>query len=297
MIAMTELTSRALFRSIEDDLLLSCHLLGKPTAKQLHRLHQDKISFRRMQGLMRQLSTGGDRLLTRINPLDIEQPIRSLPYVYLDTRQSRRHVEKTFGVPYRRVPPVPSRDWRFLRHDVEMIDELITYEVTARKRGIPFGYQPHFDADGLRVFPKVDIAWDDLTYRLRPEPDRTLVIGNYHIIHEKDLGQETIECGNIIRDATIGRKHLVYDALFRSGHLDQLGWQKQIVVYSIDSLRGTQKASRKRVKRCLETIPAQVDHTKIFFVDRQAFIDAGDDMSELPFVRGDGRGTPLPCWR
>ena len=245
---------------------------------------------------MRKLSTGPDHLLTRINPLDIEQPIRSLPFVYLDTRQSRRHIERTFAVPYRRVPPVPSRDWRFLRHDVEMVDELITYELTARKLGLPFGYQPHFDAEGLRVFPKVEIAWDNLTHSLRPEPDRTLIIGDYHIIHEKDLGQETIECGNIIRDATVGRKHLVYDALFQSGFLDQLGWRKSIVVYTIDSLRGTQKASRKRVKRCLETLPPQVDQTKIFFVDRQAFIGVGDDMTELPFVRGDGRVMPLPCW-
>lgn len=296
MIGATETTSRALFRSIEDDILLSCHLLGKPTAKQLHRLHRDKITFRQVQGLMRKLSTGPDHMLTRINPLDIEQPIRSLPYVYLDTRQSRRHIEQTFAVPFRRVPPIPSRDWRFLRHDVEMVDELITYELTARKLGLPFGYQPHFDAEGLRVFPKVDISWGHLTHAIRPEPDRTLIIGDYHIIHEKDLGRETIECGNIIRDATVGRKHLVYDALFLSGYLDQLGWRKKIVVYTIDSLRGTQKASRKRIKRCIETIPAQVDHTKIFFVDRQAFIDACDDMSELQFVRGDGQMMPLPCW-
>ncbi|MEM9423094.1 MAG: hypothetical protein AAF986_11470 [Pseudomonadota bacterium] len=297
MIASTAKNERVLFRNLDDEILLDCHLLGKPTAEQLMRLHQDHVTtIQQMRSTMRRLSTGPDRLLSRLKPFDIETPIRALPYVYLDTRLSRRHLEQVFGVPYRRVPPVPSRDWRFLRHDVEMVDELITYQLTAKKYGIPFGYQPHFDADGLRVYPKVEIAWDNLTHTLRPEPDRTLIIGDYHVIHEKDLGQETIECGNIIRDATVGRKHLVYDALLRSGTLDHLGWNKKIIVYSIDSLRGTQKASRKRVKRCLETIPEHVDHTKIFFTDRQSFMSAGDDLAELDFVRGDGRVMPLPCW-
>ncbi|MEL6830420.1 MAG: hypothetical protein AAFO63_09825 [Pseudomonadota bacterium] len=297
MLATAVTNERQLFKSIEDDILLSIHLLSKPTAQQLARRHGPDLSLRDAQGLLRRLSTGPDRMITRIKPLDIEQPILSLPYLYLDTRQSRRHIEQVFGVPYRRVPPTPSRNWDYLRHDVEMVDELITYELSAHSRSIPFGYQPHFDAEGLRVYPKVEISWNDLTHALRPEPDRTLIIGDYHVIHERDRGSETVECVNIIRDATVGRKHLVYDALLRSGFFDFLGWRKQIFVYSIDSMRSTQAASRKRIKRCLETIPAHVDHTKIFFTDRQSFMEAGDDMTALPFLRADGKVMPLPCWR
>ena len=296
MIARATTNNQQLFAQIEDEILLSCHLLGKPTTAALYRLHRGQVSTdRQLRTIMRRLSTGEDRMLQSIKPMDIEQPIRSLPYIYLDTTTSRRHVEKTFGVPYRRVPPVPSRDWRFLRHDVEMADELVTYELTARKHGLPFGYQPHILEEGT-FYPTVSITWDDILADIRPSPDRTLIIGDYLIIYEKDLGTETIECGNILRDASVGRKHLVYDALIRSGQLKDQGFKKTIVVFTIDSLRRNQTASRKRVKRCLGNIPAHVDHSRIFFTDRQSFMGAGDDIRDLPFIRGDGLVMPLPCF-
>jgi hypothetical protein len=281
----------------EDQVLLSCHLLSKSTAAQLFRLHSDHITTdRQLRGMMRRFSTGQDRMLNVIKPIDIAQPIRSLPYVYLDTRASRRHLEQRFGMTYRRVPPVPSRDWRFLRHDVHLVDELISFELTARQHAQPFGYEPHFDPEGQKLYPEITIGWNDLQHTLRPQPDKTLIVGDHHLIIEHDCGEETIECGNIIRDATIGRKHLVYDQLFRQGVFRQLGWGRTIIVYLIDSKRGTQNASRKRVKRCLESIPGEVDPTRIFFTDRQSFLGAGDDVSGHVFMRGDGRVTPLPCW-
>jgi hypothetical protein len=281
---------------LEEQVLLAVHLLGKPTAAQLHRLFADQVStHRQMQGILRRLSTGPDRALQRIKPLDIASPIRSLPFVYLDTRRSRRLIEAQFGVPYRRVPPVPSRDWRFLRHDVELVDDLIAFELTARRLGLPFGYQPHFDATGAKVYPKVTISWDGLTHTLRPEPDKTLIVGNTHLILEHDCGEETVECGNIIRDATLGRKHLVYDQLFRAGHLKAMGWGRTLIVYIIDSKRGNQKASRKRIKRCLETMPERVDRKRMFFIDRQALEQADGDLTELLFLRGCGTTMPLPC--
>jgi len=296
MIVRTVATEQSLFTHIEDEVLLSCHLLGKPTSAALYRLHHRHVSTdRQMRTIMRRLSTGSNRMLTSIKPMDIDQPIRSLPHIYLDTRLSRRHVEQMFGVPYRRVPPTPSRDWRFLRHDVELADELVSFELTAHKHGIPFGYQPHITDDGS-LYPIVPIAWDGISAELRPAPDRTLIVGDYHIILEKDLGTETIECGNILRDASVGRKHLVYDELIRSGHLKSNGPRNTIVAFTIDSLRQKQTASRKRVKRCLEAIPAHVDHSRMFFTDRQSFMQVGDDISELPFIRGDGKVMPLPCW-
>ena len=282
--------------AVEEQILLAVHLLAKPTAAQLFRLFADQVStHRQMQGILRRLSTGSDKALERIKPLDIAEPIRSLPYVYLDTRRARRILEAQFGVPYRRVPPVPSRDWRFLRHDVDLVDDLVAFELTARRLGLPFGYQPHFDANGAKLYPKVTITWDGLTHTLRPQPDKTLIVGNTHIILEHDCGEETVECGNIIRDATIGRKHLVYEQLLRSGALQDLGWHKVIIVYVIDSKRGTQKASRKRIKRCLETMPEGINRARIYFTDRQALMEAGDDVSTLSFLRGDGAVMPLPC--
>ncbi len=247
-----------------------------------------------MQGILRRLSTGPDRLLNVIKPMDIAQPIRSLPYVYLDTTRSRRLIEQHFGVPFRRPPRLPSRDWRFLRHDVEMCDELVAFELTARRQGLPFGYEPHFDAGGDPIYPEVTIHFNGLTQTLRPQPDKTLIIDDTRLILEHDCGQETIECGNIIRDATIGRKHLVYDQLFKSNRLQMLGWRKAIVVFMIDSRSGSRKASRQRMQRCLERIPCGLDATKCFFSDRQ--------MAELlagrpgMFVRGDGERLQPPCF-
>jgi hypothetical protein len=289
--------TRLFAASIEEQILLSVHLLGKPTAAQLFRLYQDQVgTLRQMQGILRRLSSGPDRMLNVINPMDIAKPIRSLPFIYLDTTRSRRLIEQLFGVPFRRVLTVPSRDWRFLRHDVEMVDELISFELTARWLGIPFGYEPHFDASGEPIYPKVTIHNDGLTHKLRPQPDKTLVVGDYHLIIEHDCSEEMIECDNIIRDATLGRKHLVYDQLFRSGALQTLGWNKTLVVYLIDSKRGKQSASRKRIKRCLENMSEEFVSARLYFTDRQSFVGSNDNVATHQFVRGDKRALQLPCF-
>ena len=282
---------------IEDRILLSCHLLGKPTSAQLFRLHSDIIpTLQKVRFLTAKLSKNTDGRLAVIAPIDIEQPYRKLPRVFLDTTQSRRHIEKTFGVPYRRVPVLPSRDWRFLRHDVTLVDELISFELTARAQGTAFGYESHYDVEGAPVYPRVTITDGALSHTLQPKPDKTLVVGKYHVVIEHDCGEETIGLGHIMRDATIARKHLVYDQLERSGVLDDLGWRKRLYAFVIDSNRATQKASRKRIKTCLETLPPFVNANRIFFVDRQSFMEAGDDISALNWVRGDGQAQVLPCW-
>jgi len=252
---------------VEEQILLSVHLLGKPTAEQLFRLHEREVgTLRRMQGILRKLSTGTDRMLNVIKPIDIAKPILSLPYVYLDTTKSRRFIEQRFGVPFRRPPEVPSRDWRFLRHDVTMCDELVAFELTAKKLGIPFGYQPLIDAEGKHILPKVEIAHDGLTHKLRPQPDKILIVGDTHIFLEHDCGQETIECGNIIRDATIGRKQLVYDGLFR-GHLNM--WKKAFVLYVIEAKSISESATDRRIDLCLETTSCIVDADRFFFFGRK----------------------------
>jgi hypothetical protein len=63
-----------------------------------------------------------------------------------------------------------------------MVDELISFELPARGLGIPFCYEPHFDAIGEPIYPKVTIHNDGLKHKLRPQPDKTLVVGNYHLI-------------------------------------------------------------------------------------------------------------------
>jgi hypothetical protein len=236
-------------------------------------------------------------MLAAIKPIDIAKPFRMMPYVYLDTTRSRRHLEKLMGVTFRRPSEMPSRDWRFLRHDVTLVDELISLELTARNLKVPFGYENHFDTEGVFVFPYLTIADGSLTHSLRPRPDKTLIIGNYHVVIEHDCGEETVALGNIIRDATIARKHLVYDQLERSGTLDDLGWSKRIYAYVIDGKRSTLKSSKKRVKRCLQTVLAHVNRHKIFFVDRQTFMAAGNDVRNVQWIRGDGCATVLPCWR
>lgn len=282
---------------IEDRVLLSCHLLGKPTSDQLYRLHADQVaSERSMRRITAKLSGGAEAALAVIKPLHIENTSLKLPHIYLDTTRSRRRLEKIMGIPFRRPTELPSRDWRFLRHDVTLVDELISFELTARAHQIPFGYESHFDEHGSYVYPYIEITDGTLQHKLQPRPDKTLIVGNHHLIIEHDCGEETVALGNIIRDATLARKHLVYDQLERSGSLDDLGWVKRLYLYVIDAKRSTQKSSRKRVKRCLETLPAHVNPHRVFFVDRQAFMEAGNDISAVQWVRGDGSVQTLPCW-
>jgi|GEM_PF-4233896 len=284
----------ALFSSgVEEQILLSVHLLGKPTAAQLFRLHEREVgTLRRMQGILRRLSTGPDRMLNVIKPFDIAKPILSLPYVYLDTTKSRRFIEQRFGVPFRRPPEVPSRDWRFLRHDVTMCDELVAFELIAKKLGVPFGYQPLIDAEGKHILPKVEIAHNGLTHQLRPQPDKILLVGGTHIFLEHDCGHETIECGNIIRDATIGRKQLVYDALFLS---DPWRWSQSIVVYVLSSKANSTAKEKRRIKKCLDAMPEMVNSRRLFFVVLSE-ITAASMMSDVSWYRGDGGLEEPSCW-
>ena len=235
--------------------------------------------------------------LAVIKPIDLNFPSRHMSHLYLDTTMSRRHLETAFGIPFRRPPELPSRDWRFLRHDATLADELISFELTARAHSLPFAYESHWDDDGKRLYPKVTIAHDDLIHTLRPQPDKTLFINGHRIILEHDCGEETIEISNIIRDATIARKHLVYDQLARMGAFDQLGWRKVVSLFIIDGKKGTMESSRKRIRRCVATIPDTVDARRIFFIDRQAFMETGDDVATLQYLRGDGQVMLLPCFR
>lgn len=281
-----------------DSVLLSCHLLGKATAAQLYRLHAGEISrHREMQNILRQLSTGDGRLLQRINPIDIENPIRSLPMVYLDTWASRRRIETVFGVQFRRPPAPPSRDWRFLEHDATLPDDLISFELTARKHSIPYGYQSHFDEEGTSLYPNVTIGDGAHTHTLRPRPDKTPIIGEYHLVHEHDLGEEQISLGHIIRDNTIARKALVYEAVEANGALDRLGWGKRLYTFVINGKKRTKTSSRKRIRTIIETLPNTVNPSRFYFVDRQTHQEAGNDVSGVTWLRGDGRAMPLPCWR
>ncbi|MEL7275564.1 MAG: hypothetical protein AAGK98_03765 [Pseudomonadota bacterium] len=280
-----------------DRVLLSCHLLGKVTAEQLYRVHREEISTdRQMRALLLRLSTGEDRLLQRIKPTDIEQPIRSLPYVYLDTWASRRRIEQVFGVPFRRPPEPPSRDWRFLEHDATLSDDIISFELTACALNLPFGHQTHFDAEGAPLFPKVMVTDGQHTHTLRPRPDKTLIVGGYHLVHEHDQGEEQVSLGHIIRDNTIARKALVYEAVEASGKLDQLGWGPRLYTFIVNGKKRTRASSRKRIQTMIETLPREVNPARFYFIDRQTHQAAGDDVSAVSWLRGDNRAMQLPVW-
>lgn len=281
---------------IEEQLLLSVHLLAKPTVKQLHRLHQNQIGHRKVQEVLKGL-TGRRGYLNVIKPIEIERPQLPLPYVYLDTRQSRRLIEATFGIPFRRVPSLPSRDWRFLRHDVMLVDELVSLELTAHRLGVPYGYQSHFDAEGEPLFPKVTVSDANLVHQLRPQPDKTLIVGNTRLVIEFDCGEEQITLGNVIRDSSIERKFLVYETVERSGVLDRLGWGKRSYLFVVTTRAGTKSSARKRIKSMIAALPEQVDRKRFYFVDRETHQSAGDNVSSVEWLRGDGRITRLPCWR
>lgn len=241
---------------LEDRLLLSVHLLGKPTSAQLFRLHRGQFSnLQDVQAATARLSRDPHKMLARIVPIDLTNTSRRLPHVFLDTLASRRHIEKAFGIPFKRPPVPPSRDWRFLRHDVELVADKISVELTARVRATPFGYQSHFDDDGAPIYPRVTITDGTLTHTLQPRPDDTLIVGDYHLILEGDCGEETITLGNIIRDATVGRKQLVYDQLERMGTLDNLGWGKRIYCYVMEGKKPTKTSARKRISRCIVRCP------------------------------------------
>jgi len=292
-----QFANQSLFESdLEEQLLLSVHLLGKPTVKQLHRLHQDQVGRRKVHDVLKGLS-GRRGYLNVIKPLEIERPQFPLPHIFLDTRLSRRLLEQKFGIAYRRTPNLPSRDWRFLRHDVMLVDELVSLELSALRHRLPFGYQSHFDDEGRAYFPIVTVADCDLVHRLRPQPDKTIICGNYHLPLEFDCGEEQITMGNIIRDSSIARKFLVYEAVERSGALDRLGWGKRVYLFVVTTRTGSVASARKRIKSMIAAIPEQVDAKRFFFIDRQTHQGAGDDVSKLEWVRGDGCVTVLPPFR
>lgn len=89
----------------------------------------------------------------------------------------------------------------------------------------------------------------------------------------------------------------MYDAVEQTGALERLGWGRRLYTFIIDGKKRSQKSSRKRISSCLKQIPTTVDPTRFYFVDRQTNQAAGDDVSGVTWVRGDGRAMTLPCFR
>lgn len=307
MIATVEKTARTqLFRTLEDDILWSVHQLGKPTAAQLFRLHKRTATYPQgvphieaMRAMLKGLSQGPERLLQCIKPVDPDVLGMKLPWVYIDTRLSRKRLEDVFGIPYRRVPSVPSCNWNYLVHDVELVDDLSGYEMTAKAHQLRHAYVPHISKPGEHLYPEVKISWEGVEATIKPAPDRTLINNDYIILHEKDRGHETLEPGNVLRDATVGRKHLVYEELIRMGFFRDLGFKDNqvLVVFSIDGLRRTEKSSRNRIKECIDKLPYPVNPKRTYFGTTQSFIRNMADLTQMTFQRADGKLGPLPCYK
>lgn len=270
--------------------LLSVHLLGKPTAAQLYRLHADMVSnIEAMRSILASLSRGPNAMLNMIKPVDVNNLFRVLPYVYLDTTKSRRFLEQHRGIVFKRPPPKPGRNWDFLYHDVTMCDDLVPMELTARKFGDPFWYQSFWREDGKPFIPRVSISHGGQTKTLRPEPDAMPVYGDCLIKLEHDCGKETIKVSDITAGNTLGRKELVYEQLERDGFWDKTGYQKRIRLYVIEGKRRTKKSSRARVRGCVRNYPDRLDPKQTFYTDRYTYLEAGDDLSKLECIRADGQ--------
>ena len=147
------------------------------------------------------------------------------------------------------------------------------------------------------MYPRLTISDGQLQHPIQPKPDKTLILGNYHLVIEHDCCEETVSLGHIMRDATIARKQLVYDQLERDGALDRLGWNKRLYLYVIDGKKRTQTSSRKRIKRCIETFPQSANPHRFYFVDRQSFMEAGNDVAGVTWLRADGQAGTQPCFR
>lgn len=282
------------------NVLRSVHDLGKPTVAQLYRLHTHEVASElHMHEILFRLSGRTQQYLTCIKPLDINHPSRWQPHIYIDTTKSRRHLEAhpNHRCHYRRISEPPSRDLRFLYHDIGHVDELISYELTAQKHRLPFWYESKYDRSDRHIFPKVEIEHETLTHTIRPEPDKVFYINGYRIIHEHDCGEETIKTGNIIRDATIGRKFLVYDVLSRGNTFNDLSWDKTLYLYTIEGKKRTHKSTQARIKSCMKAIHPHVDEKRIYFANRLGFLEAGDDISRFEYTRGDGLKMKLPCFK
>lgn len=273
---------------VRERVLLSVHLLGKPTAAHLYRLHSDIVpNIQSMRSILASLSRGPDAMLNVIKPVDVNDLFRVLPNVYLDTTKSRRFLEQYRGIVFKRPPPTPGRNWDFLYHDVTMCDDLVPLELTARKYGDPFHYQSFWKEDGKPFLPKVKISHEDQEKMLRPEPDAMPVYGDCLIKLEHDCGKETIRVSDITAGNTLGRKELIYEQLERDGFWDKVGWQKRIRLYVIEGKRRTKKSSRARVRGCICDYPEWLDPKQTFYTDRYSYLEAGDDLSELECIRAD----------
>lgn len=278
--------------------MLSVFNLGKPTVSQLYRLHQHELSNDRdMHRIVTFLNNKKHQLLTRIKPVDIENTGYNLAHSYLDTTKSRRQIEKHFQVPFRRIPATPSRNIIFLYHDRGLVDELVSFELTAHTHKLLFAYETLYTADGKYVFPKLLIEHENHIHGIRPEPDKVIFINGHHIVVEHDCGQETIGIGHVIRDATVARKYLVYDALLRSNVLTELKWKKVVYLYIIEGKKRTKASTDSRIESCIDAIPECAESKKIYFASRAALLDFGDDLSTFRFTRGDGIQTVLPCFK
>lgn len=296
-----------LFRTLEDDIILTVHNLVRPSAEHLFQIHRQTDTYpqgvkhlKDMRRILNELIAREKPLLQQIKPVDPDGDGYFLPHLYRDTNWSRKRLREITNIFPTRLATKITSYYRAHEHDYENSADLVAYTLTSRKYQQPFAYLPHLCEEKGFLYPKVTVEYEDQVAILRPKPDKTVCIWKYLNWHEHDMGHEQIEVGILVRDATIIRKLLVFQKLIDLGFFQKLGYKDRDVfmTFSINSLARKDTSSRKRIKECIDKFPSDlVDPKRVYFGTKQAFDQHEDDLSQMQFMRADGKLMQLPCYR
>lgn len=286
-------------RPVYGEVMLSVHRLNRPTLSHLERIHcRAGFTSESLRKIVRHLERTG--FLSHLKQFDPEHPFRNLPYVFVDTTKSRRYLERCYGVPYRRISHkrrpvrVPTSD---LNHDFGIATYLSQTHASAVLTGEVMKYQDEIMAGAVALNHPVTVVDGHKVIKTSVKPDGVCMIGDWALLPEIDCGSMDVRPDDIEK-RSIFRKELAYDWLYKKNALAAYGFQnkKWCVPFTIQGKDKTKKGATMRVNSCLDKMPAHVNRNLFFFVEQHVFVEAGSQVHELEWIRGDGKRMTLPCF-
>ncbi|MGR3837895.1 MAG: replication-relaxation family protein [Cognatishimia sp.] len=280
--------------------MLSVHRLNRPTLSHLEYVHcRPGFTRESLRKVVRQLERTG--YLSHLQQFDPVHPYRNLPYVFVDTTQSRRYLERFYGVPYRRISHkrrpvrVPTGD---LNHDFGIATFLSQLHASAAATGEVMRYQDEIMPGGISLNHPVTVVDGQTFKQTSVKPDGVCMIGEWALLPEIDCGSMDVRPESI-DGRSIYRKELAYDWLKRKDALSAYGFHNKrwIVPFTIQGKDKSQRGASRRVQTCLEKMPAHVNRQLFYFIEQHVFAGAGNQVHKLEWIRGDGVRMPLPCFQ
>ena len=221
---------------------------------------------------------------------------RKMPYVYSDTTKGRREIEQRLKIPFHPLSHKPATSVHFFPHNLGMSDVMISFMKTARKYDIPVKHTHDITAQGIRFKYPVTIAHQNQSLSFALNPDQSFALGRIYVFPEYCRGRMDVR-NDDLRIPSLFKKILGYHQLKRNANFkNAFGVREFIVPFIINSRADNKEGAQERIANTIRKMPRRADRKLFYFIDPFTLAEAGDDISKLEWLRGDGKCCSLPTF-